>query len=584
MIQKLTKLEKIYLRRDTMKSQRLTYESQWKDAASNILPDRLCMQLSDWNKGDRRNQAIYDSTASACVRTAEAGMMSGITSPAKRWFRFLPSSPRLIESEKVREWCDEVADLIFGVIERSNCYGTLPGFYGDMIVFGTSLVSLERHPTRVLQMEQLPLGTFWLSVNPENEVEGVYVEFRMTVLQCYEFFGEDAHYSAYLRNLMETSKWDEWVDVGRMVGRNEEYDQDKLDSKYKKFYSCWFELGNSSGSGKSGYAVEGGRMLRDSGFDRFPFLCGRWKVKKGSIYAVECPGMMAIGDVKTLQIGEKRGWQGVEKIVNPHWIVPSELASKDNAFIPGEKTYLDEKDGGAKIRPAHDVNPAFMSPLLEKQNQVRDRIYEAFFFNLFRTLELLDEREMTATEISARKEEKLVQLVPTLNQLNHSVLKPLIDYVFDAMMEMGGDYEWADGSLHMLPEPPEELQGMDLDIEYLGLLAQAQKATTIAPVERFMGFVAQLAEIQKAAPESLDKVNTDKAITKVGVALGVDAEILESDDEANAKRQARAKAQQVERNLMALKEGAGAARNLAASPMNEDNALVRLTEGLKRGA
>lgn len=584
MIAKLTKRQKIDLRANVMKAQRVTFEPQWKEADTYILPYRLQMQLSDWNKGDRRNQAIYDSTATAAVRTAEAGMMSGITSPAKRWFRFLPTAPELLESEKVREWCDEVADLIFGVLERSNVYGVLPSFYGDMLVFGTALMSLERHPKYVINASSMPLGSWWIGLNAEDEVDAVYCEMRMTVHQVYETFGEDAPYSITLRNMMTEQKWDEWVDVGRMVASNDDYDADKLDSKYKKFYSCWFELGASSGSGKQGYQVEGDRFLRESGFDRFPFLCGRWKAKKGSVYSVECPGMMAIGDVKTLQIGEKRGWQGIEKIVNPHWIVPSELASKDNAFIPGEKTYLDEKDGGAKIRPAHDVHYGFIMPLNEKQAQVRERIYEAFFFNLFRMLELLDDRERTATEIAERKEEKLVQLVPTLGQLNRSVLKPLIDYVFDAMMEMGGDYEWSDGTLHMLPEPPEEIQGMDLDIEYLGLLAQAQRATTVAPIERLVGFVQQLAVIQKDAPEALDKLNTDKAITKYGVALGVDAEVLESDDEANAKRQARMKQRQVEQQMMALKEGAAAARNLAAAPMDGDNALTRLTEGLKRGA
>src|SRR5688500_10362466 len=106
MIQELTKFKKVEIRRDLMKAQRTTFEPNWRDEAQYILPYRLNLQLSDWNKGDRRNTSIYDSTATAAVRTAEAGMMSGITSPAKRWFRFLPTSPGLIESEKVREWCD----------------------------------------------------------------------------------------------------------------------------------------------------------------------------------------------------------------------------------------------------------------------------------------------------------------------------------------------------------------------------------------------------------------------------------------------------------------------------------------------
>ena len=47
--------------------------------------------------GDRRNSKIIDPTASLASSVLSSGMMSGITSPARPWFRLATPDPDLMD-------------------------------------------------------------------------------------------------------------------------------------------------------------------------------------------------------------------------------------------------------------------------------------------------------------------------------------------------------------------------------------------------------------------------------------------------------------------------------------------------------
>lgn len=563
-MEQFTKRQTINICVAEMKNQRTQYEAHWRDISQYLLPYRLRLQLSEQNKGDRRNLSIYDSTAVAAVRTGEAGMMSGFTSPAKRWFRlYVSSDPEMVEFGPVKHWLDEVTNTMMAVFERSNTYITLPTLYGDMMGFGTGAMSVEEHFDTVIHTRVFPCGSYWIAQDDWGVVNVFYREFRMTVRQLYQRFGGDADYSEHVRGLAEQRKWEEWVDVGHIIKPNDAANADSPYAKDKKFYSCWYELGASSANRNYLNASNADRFLSESGFDSFPILVGRWKQSEGDVYGIDCPGMMAIGDIKTLQLAEKRAWQGVEKIVNPHWIAPTGMQQRDNAFLPGEVTWLDEREGMKGLRPAHELNANFLAPLEEKQAQVRQRINEAFHVPLFRMLEFLEDRERTATEIAERKDEKLTQLVPTIGQVGRGVHNPLIERTFEIMVRQ-----------QLVPPAPEELQGAKLDIEYLGVLAQAQKSVQIAPIERLATFVSSMAEVR---PDILDKMDFDQAVDEVATALGVPAAVVLDDDRVAEIRAGRAQAMEQQKALEVVAEGSKAVKNLATSPTGEDNALTRLT-------
>lgn len=549
-----------------MKANRQSYEPQAAEIASYLLPYRHRISLTDQNRGDRRNKLIYDSTANMAVKTLESGVTAGFSNPTKRWIRGVPSDPGLYEFKKARQWFDHVADVVMSITNGSNYYSTMPTMYGDMAGFGTGVVTTEEIPGRkVIHTRVLPFGTYWIGQDDESNVDTFFREFRMTVRQAYTRFGEAATFSHHVQNLIDRKDWEEWIDIGHLIEPNQNYSETaSLDSRRKLFASCWFELGSSSKTGAGGYAGEvsnSDEYLAESGFDSFPVHVGRWTLTEGDVYGIDCPGMTALGDIKSLQIGEKRSWQAIEKYVNPHWVADPALRGQDHGFIPGEITWLSEHDGQKKIRPIYEAPPQ-IEPLEAKLANVKDRIYDAFHTKTFRMLQMLDDRERTATEFTSRLEEGRALLVPMAGQVVRGVLIPQINRIYQIAVKR-----------EMIRPAPPELEGLDFAWEFLGPLAQAQQAATVTPVEQVIAFAGSLVGVD---PAIFDKIDTDQAVDIIAAARGAPWDMIRDDDEVAEIRAQRAKKQQAAAALQMVKEGAVAAKNLGAAPMDTDNALSRI--------
>src|SRR5690349_21379501 len=118
-----------------MKRDRTPYEPHWQQVADYALPYRIRMNVSDQNRGDRRNQKIIDETVAICLRTLEAGMMNGHTNPSDRWFTYGLKDRDLAEFGPVKEWLDQECTETLADFDRSNLYQTLPTDYSDSAGF-----------------------------------------------------------------------------------------------------------------------------------------------------------------------------------------------------------------------------------------------------------------------------------------------------------------------------------------------------------------------------------------------------------------------------------------------------------------
>jgi hypothetical protein len=95
----------------------------------------------------------------------------------------------------------------------------------------------------------------------------------------------------------------------------------------------------------------------------------------------------------------------------------------------------------------------------------------------------------TAREIDERHEEKLLALGPVLERTNDELLDPIVDRAFQLM---------EDSSL--IAAAAEELHGVKLKVEYISILAQAQKLVGVSSQDRFLQSVGAMA--QEAFPTS----------------------------------------------------------------------------------
>jgi hypothetical protein len=133
---------------------------------------------------------------------------------------------------------------------------------------------------------------------------------------------------------------------------------------------------------------------------------------------------------------------------------------------------------------------------------------------------------MTATEVAERHEEKLLMLGPTVERLHNEELTPLVVDTFQRLLQANA-----------LPPPPQELQGMQLNVDYISMLAQAQRAVSTNAVDRY---VANLGQIATFKPGVLDKFNEDAWADEYADMTGISPSLIVASDRVALIRKDRA--------------------------------------------
>ncbi|EOC1556444.1 phage tail protein [Cronobacter sakazakii] len=532
-----------------LEQERTTFEPHWRELSDFIIPRGSRFLTSEANRGDRRNNKIVDPTATMANRTLSSGMMSGITSPARPWFKLATPDPEMMDYGPVKLWLETVQNRMNDMFNKSNLYQSLPIIYSSLGTFGTGALAVLEDDEDVIRTMPFPVGSYYIANSPRLSVDTCFRKFSMTVRQLVREFGLNS-ISSSTKSAFENGTYEEWVDVVHAVYPNMNRETGKMNAKNKAFRSVYFEVGGDND-----------KVLRESGYDEFPIMAPRWEVNGEDVYGSSCPGMIALGQVKALQLEQRRKAQQIDKQTNPPMIGPTSLKTQRVSLLPGDITYVDQVTGAEGLRPAYMVNPN-LGDLLGDIQDTRQLINSAYFVDLFMMLQNVNTRSMPVEAVIEMKEEKLLMLGPVLERLNDEFLDPLIDRAFSMMARK-----------NMLPPPPDVMQGMPLRIEYISVMAQAQKAIGLSSLERFVGFVGNLAS---AKPEALDKLDVDQAIDNYAVMSGVSPTVVVPQEQAQQTRNDRAQQQQ---QAMALQTGMAAvqgAKTLSEAKTADPNLLTAL--------
>lgn len=539
----------------SLSKERSSWFSHWRELSDYIQPRRGRFLSTDTNKGDKKNSKIIDGTAGEAVNILRSGMMSGLTNPARPWFRLGVIDPDLMEYGPVKKWLEIVEERMNMIFGRSNLYNSLPTLYEELAIFGTAPMMIEENFKELMWTQTFTAGEYAIALDDRLEVNMFDREFRASVYQCVEWFGYE-NCSQTVKNCYDRGAYDDWVDLYHLIDPNDGRWDMRLQND-RPFRGMYWEKSSNDDS-----------FLEAKGFREFPIVCPRWNVTSTDVYG-RSPGMEALGDIKQLQAMHKRKLEGLDKWVRPPMKGPSELQNKKASILPGDITYVDEttlQKGG--FTPTFQVQPDIQAISAEIQ-QVQERIRRAFYADLFLMTALSDRRQVTAREIEERHEEKLLMLGPVLQRLNDELLDPLIDRTF-AMMVRASEGAWAQGLPAIIPPPPPEIAEMEMDIEYISILAQAQKSVSTGSVDRLIGSVANMAQ---AWPEVLDKINPDETIDKYATMLGTPVSIVRTDEEVKQIREARAQQQaQLEAQATAA-QTAESAKTLSEAKTKDSNLL-----------
>lgn len=234
-----------------------------------------------------------------------------------------------------------------------------------------------------------------------------------------------------------------------------------------------------------------------------------------------CPAMDALGDVIQLQHETKKKAQGLDKLVSPPMLADIQLAHRPTALLPNGVTFVSGMQNNGGMKPAYQIQ----IPLQELTADIREiqfRISETFHNDLFKMISQL-ETVRSATEIDARKEEKLVLLGSVLERFENEALDPAINRIFGCMQRAG-----------LIPPAPESIQNADLEIQYDSILSAAQRAVGVIPTERWLTMVGNVAAIY---PSAVNIPNFDQLLRDYARDIGVPARGINSVEDASALTQ-----------------------------------------------
>lgn len=535
---------------------RSSYDSHWKELSDFILPN--CGRFLTTDAGrNKRNTKVVDPTGGLASRTLESGMLSGITSPTRPWFSLNTPNKQLMDSWPVKMWLSQVVELMNDVMNKSNWYQSLTVLYRYLGTFATGAISILEDDEDVIRTHVLPIGSYYISNSDRLQVDTVFRKFSMTCRQLVAKFGLE-NVSDSVKSAWDTGAYETWFEVVHAVLPNTNRDTGKLNSKNKRYSSVYYEPGGS-----------GDKLLSESGFDEMPILVPRWDINGEDAYGSSCPGILALGGVKALQLQQKRKDQAIDKLVNPPMMAPSSMKNERLSLLPGDVTYYNGAGDTQGFKPVYEINPR-ISELLESIQDGRQLTNECYFVPLFNMFSNINTRSMPIEAVNEMRDEKMLQIGPVLDRLNDELLDPAIDRIFNIMNRRG-----------MLPPPPEELQGQPLRVEYTSVMAQAQKAVGIGSIERFVGFIGNMAAagFQQAA----DKLDVDQAIDEYGDMLGVPTTITKSDEQVQAEREQRAQQQQAAQSLQMGTGAADIAKTLSQAGTGDPNLLTSIQQAMQQG-
>src|SRR6059058_5782097 len=116
---------------------RYSWWTHARELADYFLPRRYkwLITQNQQNRGSPINQHILDSTGTLAARNLAAGMMSGISSPTRPWFKLKIGRLDSTQTSPTSLWLAECERLMYLIFAESNFYVAIAIFYFDLVVF-----------------------------------------------------------------------------------------------------------------------------------------------------------------------------------------------------------------------------------------------------------------------------------------------------------------------------------------------------------------------------------------------------------------------------------------------------------------
>ena len=506
-----TDLAKTLLKRfDRLKSNRQNWESHWQEVADYMQPRKADVTKTR-SKGDKRTELIFDSSPLQAVELLAASLHGMLTNPATTWFSLKFKGAEMQDDDDAKAWLEEATEVMYTAFNRSNFQQEIFECYHDLIAFGTSCLMIEEDQEDVLNFSARHIKEIYIQENKKGFVDTLYRRFKMPAQAAISKFGFE-NVSREVQNTANKNPFDD-IDLVHVVRPRADYDPNKKDKKNMPFQSIYFEYGS-------------GHIISLGGFLENPYVIPRYLKASTEQYG-RSPGMNALADVKVLNKMVENSLKAAAKQIDPPLLIPDDGMLAPIRMSPGSINYY-RSGSRDRIEPLN-IN-ANNSITINNENQRRDAINKMFHID---QLVVTENRNMTATEVIQRQEEKMRILGPVLGRLQSELLSPLITRVFNILLRNG-----------LFMQSPDILQQQELKIEFVSPMALAQRGQELQSLMRGLEIFGSLAQTMPV----MDYIDENGLVKNIIDILGLPAKVIKSDAEVEQIRTERAEqeAQQME--------------------------------------
>lgn len=484
-------------------------------------------------RGLEINQAIVDPTGTYTLRTCSAGIVNGLASVSKPWFKMTTVDRNFTLSGASRKWLDTQEDRMYDALARSNFYDSFAQECEDDAIFGTAPVIIYEDLKDVFRCYNPCVGEYYLSCDGTLRNDGLYRAFVMTIAQIVGFFGEE---NCPLEVQQAWRQGGSQIDQERIVAHSIEPNfaiqgnaGTKVKGKFTWRETYWL------------YGVRSTYPMVFRGYIDQPFTVSRWSKQSNDAYG-RSVGMDILPDVIQLQIETRRKGELLEKIVRPPMLASMSMKNQPSSQLPGKTTYVPQLTNGDGMRSMYELPAQAIAPIAQDIAMIQQRIKQGGFADLFLMLENAPQLKMTAYEVAQKQQEKLQVLGPVIeNKMEQLRLK--LHRIFAIMKRRG-----------FIDPIPDDLKGVPIGIEFTSLLAQAQKAAAMSGIERQMALVGNAAAVYQQ--EATDNMDIDAVLQTANQLLGNPESIMRGPEAKAQMRAGRAKQQQAAQAMQAAQHGA----------------------------
>lgn len=514
-------------------SGRSNFESYWQS-----LHDYFYLESQDVNKSyaagtELDPSYLWDSTTLESADVFASGFMNYLTPPTSKWFRLRHKNPNLSENKAIYDFLESVTDEVNYTINRSNFYDQMFPSYKSSGVYGTSLIFAEEDLQDDVRFHNMPLKQCVIVEDAKGRAHEYYIEFEYTALQAATRWGIES-LSKEMQDEVKERAPEKKHKFLLFIGKRHVREIQKENKQNLPVAAVWID-------------VKGRKIVEESGYNEFPAMVHRFD-KRPFIPWGFSPAMKALPFARILNTVAKTNLRSMMKLTDPPIALP------DNAFLVPFNTnpravnyYKKDAMTGKDIFPFGNYGDpqAGLNTLEYYSMKVKALMYNDVFMKFSNI-----GKQMNNPEAMELMNEKMTMLGPAVGRYMSEVLNPVVQRVIGILWRKG-----------RLPELPDEMR-MDpgYEIDFVGILAQAQRRTELNTLMTGLGVLGQMAQY---SPDVLDKVDPDKVVDEVWSITGAPVHTLRDDAEIQKIREGRAENQMKMQELQSAQVGAVAGKDAA---------------------